>query len=114
MDITFEDRDGNPVSEEHFYRLVGDESYTRVGDETIGDIRVSTVWLVGASMLFRDSEPVSKRFETALFGKVIGVEVVGRYNTYDEALKGHNDAVAGIKALGHALEETFPENVRDV
>lgn len=76
-----------------------------IGDDTVNGIRISTVYL-GLDHRFGEGPPLI--FETMLFG---GEEALDqwqmRYATKEEALRGHNAAVAGVRAWfgQRALEE---------
>lgn len=64
-----------------------------VADETIGDIRVSTVFL-GLDHNFGSGKPLL--FETMVFGGLFNNRM-NRYSTWEEAVKGHNKMVKRIK-----------------
>ena len=71
-----------------------ERSDRKVADERIGNrIRVSTVFL-GLDHNFRGGEPVL--FETMIFGGPLNGEM-WRYCTYDEAERGHAEAVAAAR-----------------
>lgn len=65
-----------------------------VGDDSIGGIRISTVFL-GLDHSFGDERP--QWFETMIFGGLHD-EYCERYETWEEAEAGHKRAVEMVKA----------------
>jgi len=65
----------------------------KIGDDRIGKVRISTVFL-GLDHNFRGDEPVL--FETMIFGGPLNGEM-WRYCTYDQAERGHTEAVAAAR-----------------
>jgi hypothetical protein len=65
-----------------------------IGDDKIGDVRVSTVFL-GVDHNF-DFHGAPVLFETMIFGGIYNQEME-RYCTKDEALKGHAEWVEKVK-----------------
>ncbi len=78
-----------------------EESYKngkrRVAQTNIGKIRISTVFL-GMDHSFSETAP-PLIFETMIFGTDDDQELQWRYSTWDEALKGHQNAVAAVKKV---------------
>ena len=64
-----------------------------VADDTIGDVRVSTVFLA-LDHSFREGRP--QLFETMVFGGPLD-GLCERYATWDEAEQGHRAVLAQIK-----------------
>lgn len=60
-------------------------------DLLINGTKISTVFL-GVDQGFEPEHPIL--FETMKFTKIGGLELIERYCTWDEAIKGHNDCVA--------------------
>ena len=67
-----------------------DDAKRRVGEDTIGDARVSTVFLA-LNHSFGRGAPVL--WETMIFGGTHN-QYQERYSTYDEAVTGHAKALA--------------------
>ena len=65
-----------------------------VGDDTFGNVRVSTVFL-GLDHSHGHGEPVL--FETMVFGGKHD-ELMARYSTHTEALNGHREIVALVES----------------
>lgn len=78
------------VSLEESYKMYKDMDMKIVKQETVGDSKVSTVFL-GLDHAW-DGEDGPILFETMIFDGYYD-EFQRRYKTYDEALQGHNDAV---------------------
>ena len=104
------DKAGNPITIEQWGELretdvepdgsYGPRSYLRVGEDEVGEARVSTVWLgmdhgFGYKPDGRDYRPVI--FETMIFGGKYD-DYMMRYCTEAEAIKGHAEAVADLRA----------------
>lgn len=98
MRTEFYDKNGRRISIRTWSKLIGNLEYKRV-DLTIlpGGYRVSTVWL-GMDHSFIYSRPLV--FETMVFPKDswMGLET-DRYETLEEAKKGHKDMVKRWKGL---------------
>lgn len=78
------------VSLEESYKVYRDMDMKIVKQETVGDSKVSTVFLGLDHAWGHENGPIL--FETMIFdGYYEGFQ--RRYKTYDEALRGHNDAV---------------------
>ena len=99
----------------HFYRLTGqtvepvkditevagmDCICPHVADDTIGNVRVSTVFLAVDHNLFGD-KPIL--FETMIFGGPLD-EYMWRYSTWEEATEGHRLACDQVRATNETLE----------
>ena len=78
------------VSLEESYKVYEDMDMKIVKQETVGDSRVSTVFLCLDHAWHGEDGPIL--FETMIFDGYYD-EFQRRYKTYDEALQGHNDAV---------------------
>lgn len=95
------DKAGQPITPRQYMALrwkLDDGTvtdYARIGDDTIGDTRVSTVWL-GVDHSFTETGPPII-YETMTFGGEHG-EAVMRYCTEAQALDGHRRAVADLQA----------------
>lgn len=96
------DREGKPMAQaEWVRRFSDDDEYKRVALDTVGAVRVSTVWL-GLDHGFHDSAPII--FETMVFeGDRDGD--CERYCTLDEAKAGHAAMVERVKAAQAAQPE---------
>ena len=85
------DSNGDPVAEEdlltwaRWFEDAGKNGKRRVDETTIGDSRVSTVFL-GLDHSFGDGPPLI--FETLVFGGKLDQEME-RYSTKEQALEGH-------------------------
>lgn len=66
----------------------------RVALDSAGDIEISTVFL-GLDHSFGEGRPLL--FETMIFGLPDGEEYQHRYSTWDEAVRGHAEALAIVK-----------------
>jgi hypothetical protein len=71
----------------------GFDATKRVAVDTIGDVRVSTVFLM-IDHNWLDGPPIL--FETMVFGGPFD-EWQWRYHTWDEAVAGHRAIVAGVE-----------------
>lgn len=69
--------------------------YRRVGDTTVGDVRVSTIWLGLDHSYTLDGPPLI--FETMVFGGHHDMDGE-RYATEAAALAGHDRWVAAVRA----------------
>lgn len=94
------DRDGTPITYEHFSTLLGDSEeareYKRVAKDEFAldgvEIMVSTVWL-GLNHNWDDGPPLI--FETMVFGT--SEELQWRYSHEGTALKGHQRVVRALR-----------------
>jgi hypothetical protein len=98
------DRDGNPMPEDWYrkdrYADRFAEWYAtskRVGSTTVGDVRVSTVWL-GLDHAYHGLQgvPAPLIFETMIFGGKWDGEC-DRYSTEEAAMRGHLAAVDALR-----------------
>ena len=90
------DKNHNPVpcnDGEYPKKEQSNEAQWRVGNDMIGDVQVSTVFL-GLDHRFGDGTPIL--FETMIFGGEHD-EYQERYETWDEALEGHKRAIEMVK-----------------
>src|SRR5579863_7102806 len=78
------------------FSSMSDNNERHVGDDLIGDIRVSTVWL-GADQGGIDGKPLL--FETMVFPSKHSPRDIyyGRYSTWNEAVEGHKKAMQWVK-----------------
>lgn len=99
------DRQGNPLPDPHvdmeawireWASLFEDEDYRRVALTEIGDVRISTVWLGIDHNFWGQGPPLI--FETMVFGGPLDEEQE-RYSTEAQALAGHDQMVAKVRAL---------------
>lgn len=114
-------RDGQPISLTEWTALSADDAYRRIGDDSIGERRVSTVWLgtinpgfssderatiqasglsdLLAMMARRGSAPEAGPliFESMVFDGDQSVETV-RYATEHDAREGHAELVTLLRA----------------
>lgn len=93
--MTYYNRQGHAITLEEWQRLFADPACRNVAFTTIGDSRVSTVWL-GIDHNFAEiGHPII--FETMTFN---GTETgeCDRYATEQAALNGHAAAVAALTA----------------
>lgn len=98
MSDFYYNRDGQPCSREVGLNYFMNDDLRRIGDDTIGDSRVSTVFLV----IDHGFGDVPKLFETMIFGGKSS-EYQERYSTEAEAVAGHKRIVDLLKA-GSDLE----------
>lgn len=106
------DRQGQPISMRRWGELretgldpdghYGEHSYVRVGEDKVGEVTVSTVWLgmdhgwpSFAERQGNQYRPVI--FETMIFGGEFD-ECQRRYRTEAEAAQGHAEAVTDLRA----------------
>ena len=88
------DKNGQPIGTDEWSRLFEDNDYRRIGLDTVGQVRVSTVWL-GMDHAFLGGEP--EIFETMVFGGDNWIEQDRiHYRTEAEALAGHQRIVAEL------------------
>ena len=83
---------GNPISFDDWVRAF--EGPRQIGDTTVGEVRVSTVWLGLDHNFFSSGPPLI--FETMVFGGPHD-EWCDRYSTEDEARAGHERVVAALR-----------------
>lgn len=88
---------GNPISRDEWARLFGDERH--VGDDQIGDVHVSTVW-IGLNQNFGEGPPLI--FETMVFGGPLDQET-WRWPTEAQAREGHQTVLGLVR-----LEQQVP------
>lgn len=74
--------------------LLGDADIRTVGRDFVGDLEVSTVFLVAPHGIFRRDF-----FETAVISEGV-FKVVQRYPTWREAKAGHAEAVRALREAG--------------
>jgi hypothetical protein len=112
------DRTGRPMSEGDWAEASDDREYVRVAEDAVGDVRVSTVW-IGTDDRVIGGGPDPQIFETMVRdhpgdrkrdrgqkdrGRLDGRSESGvgdlrrRYATEEEALIGHRQIVAVVKA----------------
>lgn len=60
-------------------------------EDYIGDTRISTVFIPQMGIL-----NIGYHFETAVFAPNDSVQIIARYQTVQEARKGHNQCVAAL------------------
>ena len=77
----------------------------RIGDDTIGESRVSTVFLAIDHNHARRGAPIV--FETMVFGGPLDGDQ-WRYCTLDEAKEGHAEAVTKVKAAQDGPADSDP------
>jgi hypothetical protein len=70
--------------------------HRRVGDDTVDDQRISTVFLTMDHNWSTEEDAVPILFETMIFGGPYDTEM-WRYSTYDEAKAGHDRIVNCLK-----------------
>ena len=86
------DREGNPMTlSEWAYAF---ERERHIGQDGIGEVRVSTVWL-GLDHRFGEGPPLI--FETMIFGGPQD-NWQERYSTEEEALTGHRRVVEALRS----------------
>lgn len=115
MELVYHDRDGNEVPFERWIELCEDETYFRVGSDYIGDVHVSTVWVMGSGIRFGTNvRPDPAPFETMVFDAEGKDLLSQRYPNRAEAINGHAAVVGVLRELGDALKEALPEDIGDV
>lgn len=88
------DKDGSPLTLEEWGIKHSNFEYKGIGNDYVGDYRVSTVWL-GMNHAYNDEAPLI--FETMVFLKDTFDDVwCQRYSTEQEAIQGHKDLVESI------------------
>jgi len=100
--VLYFDKEGAPISMQRWGELrwhMDDDGrvseYARVGDDHVGAVWVSTVWL-GIDHGFGHGPP--QIFETMIFGSEAEFNPVCRYATEADAVAGHWRTVADLKA----------------
>ena len=80
-------------------RAFGDGDSRRVAETQVGDVWVSTIFMGLDHNYSRQGPPIL--FETMAFVGGVSADYVGfaRYATWDEAERGHADAVADVESL---------------
>ena len=104
------DRAGQPITMDQYAALMqANEDPRRVALDTVGDIRLSTVWL-GINHAYGSGPPII--FESMTFTDE-GDDPHGwdtfcwRYATEAQALAGHDAILAVLRAHGHPDEVTL-------
>ena len=87
------DMDGNRMTGEAFAQAFNDNEGKRIGNTTVGDADVSTVWL-GVDHQFGDGPPLI--FETMIFGGPHD-QFCERYSTKKQAADGHKRIVLALQ-----------------
>jgi hypothetical protein len=90
---SYYNRAGEPMGREEWADAFGDVEAKTVAKTTIGDARVSTVWL-GLDHQFGDGPPLI--FETMIFGGEHDQDQ-WRYSTEDDATAGHERVVQALR-----------------
>lgn len=107
--MTFFDKDGNHIGIWQWGTYREDESYWRIGADTIWPWFVSTVWM-GIDMGWNPARS-PLQFETMVFSATGGPmldEYCTRYRTEQQAIDGHLHVV---KMIGVMVGLTEPESV---
>lgn len=92
------DIDGKPIDMTTWAELYTDSAYRLIADDTVGDTAIRTVWTgqYDLELLFRDA-----------FGTAITVngewEEIRQYHTKSQAIAGHAEIVAEIRARSTEL-----------
>jgi hypothetical protein len=86
----FYDLDGRLIAEEEWLKLHSDMAYRTVCLDVFGSVRISTVWL-GIDHSFGSAPPTI--FETMVFGDPECNGMCWRYETIEEARRGHAEVV---------------------
>lgn len=110
MTPTWFAKNADPITPEQWAAFRLDESYWRIGADSVGDYWVSTVWLgVDHGRPWDDARPVI--FETMVFhGETSDDQYLARYVTEDAARAGHADITAMVRLLENAAPaETHPD-----
>lgn len=111
-DEIYYDRQGRPIDRDGWGELIqrgtdpdghyGSNSYKRVGEDTVGDAWVSTVWLGIDHGFIRGGPPVI--FETMVFGGEHDQDQ-WRYCTEEAAIAGHRRVVENLRAGRDPFDE---------
>lgn len=117
-DPTYYGADGAPITMQQWGRLLLDEEYRRVGDDTLpSGARVSTVWL-GLDHNFSGCGPPLV-FETIILLEGSWPEAdlrryhdMRRYATREQALAGHAEMVEKWREAGNGAAGTSDEPAR--
>jgi hypothetical protein len=100
----YKDKFGNVISEKEWKHLLLDNDYRHLKQESIGKYWISTVWLPSPYGIY-----MNENFETIVFtdhGKPTSTYPQGsigeeqdcyRYETLEEAIKGHEEIVNSLK-----------------
>lgn len=89
------DFDGQPISALEWAVLFEDFERRQVADTTIGDVRISTVWLGLNYRFLDDGAPLI--FESMVFGGEFDAHCE-RYPNWAAALAGHDQLVAMVRS----------------
>jgi hypothetical protein len=92
---SYYDRQGQPIDMMTWAQMFEDKAVKVVAQTKVGDVLVSTAWL-GLDHNFLGGPPLI--FETMVFGGLLDQEQE-RYSTEAQALAGHDQMVAKVKAL---------------
>lgn len=87
------DMDGNSMTAEAFAKAFEDTKSRRIGETTVGDADVSTIWL-GLNHQFGHGPPLI--FETMIFGGPHD-DYCERYSTKEQARAGHQRIVLALQ-----------------
>ncbi len=93
------DWEGNPITTSQWARLFNDERH--VGEDDIGGVTVSTVWMGIDYAVFFEGPPLI--FETMIFGGPYD-QWQWRYSTVEEAREGHA-RIVGLLRTGQEIEK---------
>jgi hypothetical protein len=85
-DFDFQDKSGLAISQREWEVLFADETYKRIARDALFNGEVSTVWIGLPGTLF----------ETAVFGVNGWDGYIQRYESLEEAQKGHLNLVTAI------------------
>lgn len=95
------DKQGKPLTDTELDALLRDRHYRRVGLDSVGEVKVSTVWL-GVNYNWGDGAPII--FESMIFGGDRNGDMV-RYSTLEQAEAGHRAILAELdRAITEAME----------
>ena len=109
----YKDKEGNGISVEKWGELFENFSYRVVKQEKIADKFISTMW-IGVPQLVIDSKGIrfSGYFGTGIFNVDGKLEEERRYETLQEAEKGHLETVTNEKF--NALRNGNPEDLERI
>lgn len=100
----YKDKFGKKISKKEWESLLYDNNYRHIKQETIGKYWISTVWLPSPYGI-----DMNENFETMVFtnhkkpsltypdGSIGDEEECFRYETLEEAIKGHEEVVKSFK-----------------
>jgi ABC-type phosphate transport system permease subunit len=97
--MNYYNRRGEPINMWEWFKLNQDGEYRRIKQDLVGTYNVSTVWL-GLDHSFTGG--ILEIFETIIFSLeriplgLATVVFMERYATEEEAIKGHEAAIAGL------------------